>query len=261
MVENMIIEEIITDAAYELSPHKHAYINPYIGCSMGCPFCYWLKQEDWEGKIKVKTNIEKLLEEKLKNWPKDEFIYLGSVCDPFNELESKYRLSEKCLKIIEKYDIPVLITTSAANDVLLEYVDMLSKMKKLIVVVELARIPFIEEMNRGGEHRGIRCANLLKSKGIKTYTTLAPILPKITDLAQILSLLDPEIPVYIDKLDCDAEDILGKRTLSWIYGKYPELSSEYDKIIKKDDFSYFAAIEECYAENNRVKKFPFELGI
>lgn len=255
----MIVEEIKTDAAYELSPHNHAYINPYIGCAMGCPFCYWLKQKDWEGKIKVKTNIEKLLDDTLKNWSKEEFIYLGSVCDPFNELEGKYHLSEKCLRIIEKYDIPVLITTSAANDILLEYVDMLKNIKKLIVVVELSRIPFVKEMNHGGIHRGIKCANILNRAGIKTWATLAPVLPKITDLEKILSALDPEIPVYIDKLDCDAEDILGKRTLEWIYKEYPDFSDEYEKIIKCHDNSYFELIEKHYAENERVKKFPFQL--
>ena len=219
----MTVEEIKTDTVYELSPHHHAYINPYIGCSMGCPFCYWLKQDGWEGKIKVKTNLEELLEDKLKDWPKDEYLYLGSVCDPFNELEHKYHLSEKCLKVIAKYEIPVLITTSAATDVVLQYSD------------------------------------LLQEKGIKVWTTLAPILPGITKLDQILNLLHKEIPVYIDKLDCNAEDILGKRTLKWIYEKYPELLKEYERIIKEHDFSYFSAIEKAYAENERVKKFPFQL--
>mgnify|MGYP004607371019 FL=1 len=255
----MIVEEIKTDTVYELSPHNHAYINPYIGCSMGCPFCYWLKQEGWEGKIKVKTNLEELLEEKLKDWPKDEFLYLGSVCDPFNELEKKYHLSEKCLKVIAKYDIPVLITTSAATDVVLEYSDLLKSIKKLIVVIELSRIPFVENLNQGGIHRGIQCANILREHGMKVWTTLAPVLPGITDLDQILKLLHEEIPVYIDKLDCNAEDILGKRTLKWIYEEYPEFSDEYDKIIKEHDFSYFSKIEKKYAENRRVKKFPFQL--
>ena len=255
----MIVEEIKTDTVYELSPHNHAYINPYIGCLMGCPFCYWLKQEDWEGKIKVKTNLEELLEDKLKDWPQNEFLYLGSVCDPFNELEEKYHLSEKCLKVIAKYDIPVLITTSAATDVVLEYSDLLKSIKKLIVVIELSRIPFVEKLNQGGIHRGIQCANILREHGMKVWTTLAPVLPGITDLDQILKLLHEEIPVYIDKLDCNAEDILGKRTLKWIYEEYPEFSDEYDKIIKKHDFSYFSKIEKKYAENRRVKKFPFQL--
>lgn len=255
----MIVEEIKTDTVYELSPHNHAYINPYIGCSMGCPFCYWLKQEDWEGKIKVKTNLEELLEDKLKDWPQNEFLYLGSVCDPFNELEEKYHLSKKCLKVIAKYDIPVLITTSAATDVVLEYSDLLKSIKKLIVVIELSRIPFVENLNQGGIHRGIQCANILREHGMKVWTTLAPVLPGITDLDQILKLLHEEIPVYIDKLDCNAEDILGKRTLKWIYEEYPEFSDEYDKIIKEHDFSYFSKIEKKYAENRRVKKFPFQL--
>jgi len=47
--------------------------------------------------------------------------------------------------------------------------------------------------------------------------------------------------------------------LKWIYEEYPEFSDEYDKIIKEHDFSYFSKIEKKYAENRRVKKFPFQL--
>lgn len=147
----MLLEEIMAEEGFNLSPHNHAFINPYDGCSMGCPFCYWLSREGWEGRIQVKMNIGNLLEEELRRWPKREFLYLGSVCDPFNELEGRYRLTKRCLEIIKKYEVPLVITSSAVNPVILDYVELLRSMKqRVVVVVELARIPYIEAAKTGG---------------------------------------------------------------------------------------------------------------
>lgn len=84
----MKYEEVQAEKALELSPHHHAYINPYTGCSMGCPFCFWLSMEGWEGRIGVRKNLPELLRRELKDWPKDEFLYLGSICDPLMKWKS-----------------------------------------------------------------------------------------------------------------------------------------------------------------------------
>ena len=101
----MKYEEVQAEKALELSPHHHAYINPYTGCSMGCPFCFWLSMEGWEGRIGVRKNLPELLRRELKDWPKDEFLYLGSICDPFNEMEEQYGIAQECLKVIEEYHV------------------------------------------------------------------------------------------------------------------------------------------------------------
>lgn len=256
----MFLEEIMATKACDLSPHRHAFINPYNGCSMGCPFCYWLSQEGWENRIQVKMNIGELLEKELKTWPKDEFIYLGSVCDPFNEFEDQYRLSKCCLELIRKYEIPLVITTSAATPVILDYVEILHTMKqRVVIVVELARILFIDEMNRGGEHRGIVHANALCEAGLEVWATLAPILPEITDLGKVLSVLDSRIPVYVDSLNCDPNGIQGRRVMEWIRKEHEDLAWRYEEIIAKQDWSYFEQILKSNDGNGRIKTFPFQL--
>lgn len=256
----MLLEEIMATKACDLSPHRHAFVNPYNGCSMGCPFCYWLSQEGWENRIQVKMNIGELLEKELETWPKDEFIYLGSVCDPFNELEDKYRLSKCCLELIRQYEIPLVITTSAATPVILDYVEIFHAMKqRVVIVVELARIPFIDEMNRGGMHRGIVHANTLCEAGLEVWATLAPILPGITDLGQVLSVLDSRIPVYVDSLNCDLKSIQGRRIMEWIRKEHGDIARRYKDMITKQDWSYFKRILEDYGGNGRIKTFPFRL--
>lgn len=256
----MLLEEIMATKACDLSPHGHAFINPYNGCSMGCPFCYWLSQEGWENRIQVKMNIGELLEKELETWAKDEFIYLGSVCDPFNELEGQYRLSKCCLELLRKYEVPLVITTSAATPVILDYVEIFRTMRqRVVIVVELARLPFIDEMNRGGVHQGIVRANALCEAGLEIWATLAPILPEITDLERVLGALDSRIPVYVDSLNCDLQGIQGSRMMEWIRREHGDIARGYEAMIANQDWSYLERILKDNSGNERVKTFPFQL--
>lgn len=258
----MKYEEVQAEKALELSPHHHAYINPYTGCSMGCPFCFWLSMEGWEGRIGVRKNLPELLRRELKDWPKDEFLYLGSICDPFNEMEEQYGIAQECLKVIEEYQIPVLITSSAVQPVILKAAETLKQMKSpVILVTELARIPEVERMKRGENHRGIEHANQLKSMGLNVYATIAPICPGIIDLEPILKKLDTEIPVYVDSLQCAKDSIQENRVMEWIQRDYPELLGVYERIVMKKDLSYFEEILKTYGTDARVKTFPYDLKV
>jgi len=257
----MKIEEMITDAAVNLSPHKHPFLNPYHGCPMGCPFCFWLSEEGWENRIQVKVNIVEVLNQYLKETGGRELLYLGSVCDPFMEMEQEYGLTRRCLEVIKDYAVPLLITTSAVSDVILQELDLLKSMvQRVIIVVELSRIHEVEEMNKGGSHKGIEHANVLKAAGMEVWTTLSPILPGITDLSKVLVQLNDDIPVYIDRLSCTSKEIQGQRVMEWIRRDYPEFEDQYEKIIDLQDFTYFEKLLSEYEGDNRVKTFPFQLG-
>lgn len=246
--------------AFDISPHRHLYVNPYVGCSMGCPYCYWLSNDGWEGKIQARPNITELLREALKTWPKDEFLYLGSVCDPFNELEGKFGLTHKCLEIIRDNGNPLLITSSAVQPNITAEIDLLLEMKdRLIIAVELARPSEIERMKACGDHLGISSANKLKEAGLKVYTTMAPICPGIIELEDVIDKLRPDIPIYIDKLGCKPGSIQAERTLQWVKNTRPDLLPVYEKICIDGDNSYFNEVMEKYPDRNRIKLFPYEM--
>lgn len=256
----MRVEEVTAEKAIDLSPHNHEFLNPYHGCLMGCPFCLWLNEEGWENRIQVKTNIAGLLEGYLKAGRLSGNLYLGSVCDPFMELERKYQLTKQCLEVIRRYRTPLIITTSASSPVILDCIDLLKSMEqRVIVVVELARIPYIQDMNRGGKHTGITHANALCRAGIETWATLAPVLPGITFVDCVLDQLDARIPVYIDGLHCTADSIQGKRVLEFIKKDYPGLTGIYEKLVKDQETDYLDEIFERHNDSKRLKVFPFQL--
>lgn len=254
------IEKTTVSSAIDWSPHHHAFINPYNGCTAGCPYCFWLSQEGWEGRIQIRSNIAEQLEPVLRTWPKNEFIYLGSVCDPFMEIEKTEHLSGECLKRISKYQIPLLITTSALSDVVREYADILKSMKqRVILVVELSRVSPIEEFNRTGHHPGIENANFLSDQGLEVWATLAPVLPHITDVDKVLAALNPAIPLYVDSLQCAPGGVQAQKVMGWINSDYPEYKEEYAKIVEEQNLCYFAEVKAKAERNCRIKFFPYDL--
>lgn len=260
-MKNFLIERVTCKEAFDWSPHHHAFINPYNGCTAGCPFCFWLSQKGWENRIQIRENIVSILDETLKTWDSDEFIYLGSVCDPFMEIERENRLSKGCLEVIKKYNIPLLITTSATNDVIREYVDLLKSMpQRVIVVVELSRLGLLREFNAGGLHAGIENANYLRSQGLEVWATVAPVLPGVTDLDAILGALNSDIPVYVDSLQCAFGSIQAKKVMDWICEEHPGLEAEYDKIVNNQNTSYYDVLMDRYSTEPRLRRFPFDLS-
>ncbi len=256
----MMMETVAVHSAIDWSPHHHAYINPYNGCTAGCPYCFWLSQPGWEGRIQVRTNIAQQLEAFLDTWDPGEYLYLGSVCDPFMELDKQWGLTGKCLEQIYQRKIPLLITTSALSDAIFRCEDLLQKMRgQVVIVVELARPEPLRIWKQGGVHRGIEAANRLVRSGLRVYATLAPVLPGITDLQAVLDALDSRIPVYVDSLQCGAGSIQGEKVRNWIRQDYPALQAEYDALLRNPDGAYFREILTRFGENDRVKTFPYQL--
>lgn len=259
-MEELLIETVKADSAIDWSPHHHAFVNPYNGCTAGCPFCFWLSRPGWEGRIQIRENITELLENELKKYDPNEFIYFGSICDPFMEIDRELGLSRKCLELIREYQIPLLITTSATNDVVRRDVDVLKSMnQRVIVVVELSRLKLLREWNSGGIHTGIENANYLFEQGLEVWTTLSPILPGVTDLERVLKELNPAIPVYVDSLQCEKGGIQERKVLNWIRAEYPELEEQYRDILLNSNTGYFDELLETYKSNQRVMTFPYRL--
>lgn len=256
----MKIEHVQTDSAFDWSPHHHPFINPYNGCQGGCPFCFWLSQEGWEGRVEVRLNLPELLEKTLQDWPTKEFLYMGSICDPFMELDETYALTRECLKCVARHEVPLLITTSAEGRTIFRDLDILREIRpRLIVVIELARIKSLEWLQAGKSHPGICHANELRRAGFEVWTTLSPLLPNVADLGAVLDSLLPDIPVYIDRLECKPGTVQAKRILEWISRDYPQTLEQYKRIIYDNDSSWFERTLQEHRHNSRIHVFPFEL--
>ncbi|NHJ19976.1 MAG: radical SAM protein [Candidatus Lokiarchaeota archaeon] len=95
-------------------------INPYSGCAHKCLYCdarsqrYYLSQ-DFETEVIVKTNIDKVLDQKIKRSRTllPDVIGPGGVCDAYQPIELEVENTLKILKVIEKHKYPVNIATKS----------------------------------------------------------------------------------------------------------------------------------------------------
>ena len=88
-----MIYETRVEKAIEITENGQPYINPYDGCVSGCPFCYWLEREGWEGNIAIRINIAEVLDQECRRWPQGVRLYIGDYCDPYMPVEETYGLS------------------------------------------------------------------------------------------------------------------------------------------------------------------------
>lgn len=252
----MIIKETTVTDAIEINEYGQSYINPYYGCSAGCPFCYWLSFPGWEGKIEVRTNIAECIEDYCKREGNRKRVYFGSYCDPYmEEVEPKYRLMKECLEVLHHYQVPVSICTSARSKIVLEDLDQFLKMKDLVITTELCRLDQIKRMNRGQEHTGVWVSNELHKAGVKVIATFAPIMPGITDVMQIRRELNEEIPIYIDRMFVEKNTIQAQRILECVANWDAALLPGYEAYLdgKKPEFD---GVLEQYLGRNNICAFP-----
>ena len=168
-------------------------INPYTGCSHSCVYCYarFMKrytnhQEEWGDFVDIKINAPQVLEKQLKN-AKPGKVLLSSVCDPYQALEKKYKITRQILKLLLAHNFSVSILTK--SDLVLRDLDLLKKFKNSEVGFSLNTLSeSVKEKFEPGSpsiKSRLKALKELHQAGIKTWVFIAPILPGLTDAKKI----------------------------------------------------------------------------
>ena len=93
-------------------------VNPYNGCSVGCIFCYaralpaaYFRLFNETGIVTVFKDFDRVVADQLDSIDVASCGYLSPVCDPFQEVESVYGLSERIIEQFVERNIPVEFIT------------------------------------------------------------------------------------------------------------------------------------------------------
>jgi DNA repair photolyase len=160
-------------------------VNPYVGCSHGCTYCYasFMKRftghrEPWGSFVDVKTNAPALLERELGKARRGT-IMLSSVTDPYQPLEATFRVTRACLRVLAGSDFPVHILTK--SPLVRRDVDLLKTFKDVRVGITITTGS--EAVRRVFEPRTppisarIEALERLHGEGLSTYAFIGPVLP------------------------------------------------------------------------------------
>jgi DNA repair photolyase len=160
-------------------------INPYVGCSHGCTYCYatFMKRftghtEPWGTFVDVKIITTEVLHKQLLKAVKGK-VMISSVTDAYQPIEARYKSTRQCLEVLLKHQFPVDILTK--SPLVLRDTNLFRKFKNIDVGITITtnneRIRKVFEPNAPPISARINALKTLHSHGIKTYTFIGPVLP------------------------------------------------------------------------------------
>lgn len=187
-------------------PEADYVINCYTGCLFGCSYCYAsfmgrFVGEDissWGKYIYVKINAPELLEKELQKLPnkgKGKVILLSSVTDPFQGMEAKYHLSEKCLLILAKFGFRGTVSILTKSPLVLKAIPVLKHIRDVEVGLTITstddKISRYFEKDAPPASARIETLRKLNLAGIQTYAFVGPLLPHfVSKKKELKKILD-----------------------------------------------------------------------
>lgn len=183
------------------------YLNPYVGCLIGCPYCYASHRGDlsrslqglpalpWGQWLDVKMNAAAVLAEEIKRLPPGNVRMSPIITDPYQSAERRYEITRQCLEVLlEAGFAPMILTRDA---LVLRDLPLLRQYPQVKVGLSLGTDD--DAVGRAVEPRAdlisrrIETLQILKDAGIYTFAMATPILPLNPD--RFIELLAPLISV------------------------------------------------------------------
>lgn len=217
MVMRIRIREVTVRQALSRSglPDIDYALNPYLGCSHGCLYCYakmYTRAEDvvesWGWVVVVKKNIVEVLVKEVKK-VKRGVVGIGTITDPYQPIEAVYRLTRGSIGVLAENGFRISIQTKSS--LILRDLDLLKRFRDLVDVgititstKDSTPMRLLEPFSSPPSAR-IRTLRTLSSSGVKTWIFFGPIVPGFNDnldvFEDILGLArETNSVVYIDKL-------------------------------------------------------------
>ena len=230
-------------------PGSDFVINPYTGCLHACIYCYarFMKRftghdEPWGKFIDVKINAPDLITENLQKYS-GKSIVIGSVTDPYQKIEKKYKVTRKVLERLVDCQSKIDIITK--SDLVIRDIDLFKKFKNLTVAFSLGQID--DKIREKLEPRApsivdrIRALKTLHENNIRTVVFVSPIFPYLSDWKEIIVRTQK----YTDEYWFENLNIYPSvrvNIYNFLKNNYPELVDKYREIYK-DEKIYWDKVE------------------
>lgn len=246
-------------------------INPYRGCQHNCQYCYarFVKRftgikEAWGSFVHVKINIEEVLRKQLKSDKyKGKIIFIGTVTDPYQPAEKKYKLTRYILATLLNYQNPVEILTK--SDLVLRDLDLIKRFKEICVNFTVNTLDEkwkkLVEPNSSSVEERLEAARKLNSEGIKITFMLGPYWPFFTEPEALFKEFKKAgaSHVFSESFNTIGGNWVGVDRV--LRKNYPELYREMSEIIlDKEKFNkFYAEAEKKMQDLSKKYKIPITL--
>lgn len=239
-------------------PASDFVINPYVGCTHGCKYCYasFMKRftghkENWGDFIDIKRCNKKIDLKKISG----KNVFLSSVTDCYNQYEKDYYITRNILEQLVNSDCNLSISTK--SKLILRDIDLLKQMKNLVVCMSINTLDekFRSDMDNASTIKErMDTLKELHNNGIYTVLFMSPIFPHITEWKEIID----QTKDYVDEYWFENLNLRGsykKEILDYIRINYSNFYSDYVDIFLKKNDKYWKNLA------NEINNYCNERGI
>lgn len=257
LIRDVETKNIMTKSSLPVGGYS---VNPYVGCTHGCRYCYASFMKRFTGHTEPwGTFLD------VKHWPeiknprkyRGQRVVIGSVTDGYLPQEEQFRNTRKLLEQLRGSGAEILICTK--SDLVVRDLDLLKQLGKVTVSWSINTLDeaFHQDMDKAVSiERRLAAMKTVYEAGIRTVCFISPVFPGITDFTAIFHRVKDQCDlVWLENLNLRGgfkQDILD-----YIQEKHPDLVPLYQAIYQKGDRSYFQQLEKQAARLAAENDCPF----
>ena len=226
-------------------------VNPYVGCTHGCKYCYACFMKRFTGHCEAWGSF---LDVKYWDAPKDPRRYagctviVGSVTDPYLPQEEEYRRTRAFLEEMKGSGINLIIVTK--SDLVLRDLDLIASYPSPLICWSVNTLDedFRKDMDGAvAIERRIAAMKKCHEQGLRTTCFVSPIFPGITDVLAIIDRIKGFCNyIWLENLNLRGNFKAG--IMEYIKEKHPGLLPLYRDIYDRRDRTYWHMLDENVRE-------------
>lgn len=226
-------------------------VNPYRGCSHACVYCFarpthtylgFNPGRDFEKEIVVKVNAPEVLRVELArpSW-KRELVALGTNTDPYQWVESRYRLTRGILEALDEAETPVTVLTK--SPLVLSDLPVFERMNRARQTRVNLSVPTVDEQawratepHTPNPKARLEAVAELKRRGISSGILIAPIMPGINDrpeqIEPILAAASEAGADFVTPIALNLRKETRDVFFEWLGAERPDLLMTYERLYR-----------------------------
>lgn len=230
-------------------------VNPYRGCTHGCTYCFarpthtflgFDAGRDFDREIVVKVNAPELVRAELgrRTW-EGEHVALGTNTDPYQWVESRYRLTRGVFEALRDARNPCSVLTK--SPLLLRDLDLFTDLAAEGLFSASLSIPTMDQGAwRASEPRTpsprarMEAVAALNAAGVPCGILVAPLMPGINDAPrQVEAILDAAAEAGVASIGGLPLYLRGETRgvfMDWLRSYRPDLVDRYEELYARSPY-------------------------